>query len=101
MERRSIRTRMGTDSTARARRGLVNMDGLRLVFLRLDGWRSHSTSVSRQAMVHVLIKIGYDHDFRTLNAGMIFEVDDVEWAFAGSTDTYEFLATIVPAKNRG
>jgi Acetyltransferase (GNAT) domain len=29
------------------------------------------------------------------------EVDDVEWAFAGSTDTYEFLATIVPAKNRG
>jgi Acetyltransferase (GNAT) domain len=52
-------------------------------------------------MVHFLIKIGYDHDFRTFGPGMILRSMMPERAFAGSTDTYEFLGTIVPANNRG
>jgi hypothetical protein len=92
---------MGTDSTVRSRGGLLNVDGSGLPSSDLTDGRSHSTSVSRQAMVHLLIKIGYDHDFRTLSSGMILRLMMLERAFAGSTDTYEFLGTIVPANNRG
>jgi CelD/BcsL family acetyltransferase involved in cellulose biosynthesis len=38
-------------------------------------------------MVHLLIKIGYDHDFRALSPGMILRLMMLERAFAGSTDT--------------
>jgi CelD/BcsL family acetyltransferase involved in cellulose biosynthesis len=52
-------------------------------------------------MAHLLIKIGYDHDSRTLSPGMILRLMMLERAYAGSTETYEFLGAIVPSNNRG
>lgn len=73
---------------------------LRLAFLRLDG-RPIAFDLSLETdRTHFLLKTGYDHAFHKFGPGVILRSMMLERAFSGSTDTYEFLGTVVGQNNR-